>query len=144
MTTIVYRDGIMAGDSRITDDNIIFPGVDVKVYKSKSGWLYGACGDVSACELFYAWARKLRDLPKKAPNPLVGSFEGLIVSPRGVIMFVEGGRAWSLKADFAAVGSGRDAALGALHFGASAREAVECATKVDSKSGLPISSVSLK
>jgi 20S proteasome alpha/beta subunit len=141
VTTIVYRDGVLAGDSRTTDEATIYPGATPKVFKNKAGWLYGASGNVAAIERFNEWADALKVRLTKAPG---GNFEGILVSPKGAIYFVEGGSAWKLNAPFAATGSGRDAAYGALHFGASALEAVDIAIKIDSGSGLPVTHVSLK
>lgn len=92
-------------------------------------------------ERFNAWAEKLKRVPKKAPD---GEYEGILVSPKGVVMFVEGGAAWRAAVPFAATGSGRDAAYGALHMGATAVEAVVVAIKVDNGSGLPVTYVSIK
>jgi 20S proteasome alpha/beta subunit len=45
---------------------------------------------------------------------------------------------WPFEGAFHAIGSGADAALAALHMGASAEQAVEVAIKVDQGSGPPI------
>jgi 20S proteasome alpha/beta subunit len=143
MTTVVYRDGVLAGDTRVTDPDIV-PGSHRKVFQSRHGWLYGASGKVASFVKFYKWAEShsTRLLKKDPPD---GDYSGILVSPKGVAYFVEDGSVWRVPddTDFIAIGSGRTGALGALYMGATALQAVEMALKVDTNSGGPIDSVSL-
>jgi hypothetical protein len=144
VTTIAYRDGVLASDGRTSDGSYYLPSAKRKAFKSDSGWLYGACGKVSAIVVFQDWAASLAPAPRKKPVPPKGDYDAILVSPRGVVFYVEDGSMWEAESEFAATGSGFGPALGAMHVGASAVEAVEAACKVDPGSGNGVFFVTLK
>jgi ATP-dependent protease HslVU (ClpYQ) peptidase subunit len=59
----------------------------------------------------------------------------MVINQRGGIALVEEGTFLIVPEPFAAIGSGKGVALGALHAGASAVDAVKAAMKVDVYSG---------
>ena len=134
MTTIVYRDGVLAGDRLITSKDTKQPGGFVKVRKNSHGWLFGGAGSVGDLVRFFDWAETYTG-DKRKKGPPGGEYDGMIISPHGDYHEVNKGSVWTLEAPFAATGSGMDAALGALHCGKSAVEAVEIACLVDTCSG---------
>lgn len=140
MTCIVYRDGVLAGDSLITMGSTKSPEVARKVNRLRTGQLFGSSGNEEGGHL-------LREsLLRGDPTPpKLKSVNGLRVDPNGSIWFYEGLR-WTrvTGADFAAIGSGADYAIGALYMGASAKEAVRIAAKCNTHCGGRIYSVSLK
>lgn len=143
MTTIVYRNGVLAADSRSTMNGTIMPGTTMKVGKNKSGWLYGASGNVADIIRFQEWASAY-DGDGRRNGPPGGNYSGVVISPQGVIFSVEGGSVWPMTdAPFIALGSGADVAYGALDMDAGAERAVEAACRRDAGSGLPVRTVTL-
>lgn len=132
MTTIVYRDGVLAGDTRITIEEEIQPGHCRKVFKLKDGSLFASSGDYEGGE------RLLEAIKKKLPTPICksgGEAFGLHIKPNGAVWYYEGTRWSRCHNPFYSIGSGRAYAFGALHMGATAAEAVSVAMKCDMYSG---------
>ena len=123
MTIVCYRNGVLCSDSGILKGNIK-SGTASKIIKTKSGWLVGAAGDLCAIQKFLKWAKKEPKI--RTHQDYVKAFSGLIIKPSGkVIEFYCDGYC-RIDSDFVAMGSGAEIATGALAFGASARQAVEC------------------
>lgn len=144
MTTIVYRDGIMAADGRETIQNdeyasfYILRDDCVKVWKLKNGSLFGAAHGSEDIERLY------RALKKGKKPPKLECIAGLMVDKKGRITLYEG-RIWqSVTAPYYSVGSGSILAFSALDAGASAEDACRIAAKRDPFSGGEIHTVSLK
>jgi len=143
MTTIAYKDGIMAADRAISAGGHI--GSTRKVWKRKSdGALVGGAGTVS---VFQKWAEWFL-AGERGNSPGLGTDDDsssvtLVVRPNGdVEQHDRYGRA-VYDAPYYAVGSGADYALGAMAFGATARQAVASATKHDHMTGHGIQYVQL-
>ena len=50
MTTIAYKDGVLAGDQRLTSKGFIWHDKERKVFRLRDGSLFGASGDqVTIC-----------------------------------------------------------------------------------------------
>lgn len=138
MTTIVYRNGVLAADS-LTTSNGMRVGYAKKVRKI-GGVLVGACGTSSLCERFFDWLRA----GLKGDDPFRGNDDGngLVVTPSGhVICFGKHGPSRYCWPYFT-MGSGEQIATGALEMGASATEAVAAAISINVMSGGEIQSVS--
>ena len=113
----------MCSDSAITKGNVK-SGTASKIIKTKSGWLVGAAGDLCAIQKFLKWAKKEPKI--RTHQDYVKAFSGLIIKPSGkVIEFYCDGYC-RIDSDFVAMGSGAEIATGALAFGASAFQAVQC------------------
>ena len=137
MTTIAYRNGIMAGDRRVTNHNIIEPDV-TKIFKRDSdGALIGAAGTLGLATRFTRWflAGEKGEPPELFDKDGGCEAEAIIVRPNchpethyryGVI---------HLESDYYAIGSGSCAALTALDLGFSAIEAVDAAARRDTGTG---------
>jgi len=145
MTTIVYRDGILAADSRVSYGSAIIPGTIRKVQRLSNGALYGFSGSVEVGEIMRRRVSKASDemAPLEDEVDLKGeSFEALIIQPDGGVLCFEN-RTWmEFKCPYIAMGSGRDFAYGALAMGASAKQAIKAAAALDPGTGGRI--VSLK
>jgi ATP-dependent HslUV protease subunit HslV len=138
MTTIAYRDGVLAGDSKVTYDGS-FQGLVTKVFRSTKGDLLGLCGDSSGLPVLKAWAKG----GCKSPIPDLGEDNSVIwVKPNGNAYIVEFGTACEVEGPFFAIGSGHAIAKGAMGAGASAEEAVAIAITFDNGSGGPVRLVS--
>lgn len=142
MTTIAYRDGTMAADSRGYAGNCASLGTKSKIRKCPDGTLVGCSSNKPGqTEAVMAWFMAGADLSKVPDFGAIGpDFTLLVVRPDGTALYSDGSFHLSgpLTAPFFAVGSGRGPAYGALEMGASAQRAVEVACLHDVWSGGPI------
>ncbi len=134
MTTIAYRDGIMAADSAAFADDT-YGGSCVKVFRTKSGGLAAFCGSMIFSAAIQAWLQS-----GEGSKPAYGTdVTGILVEADGAIWVVNGdGDRAQLNAPYVASGSGRIAALGAMAAGASAERAVEIACELDAYTRGPV------
>lgn len=135
MTTIAYRDGVLAADTRGTSGDTIINRV-IKIAKVGKV-LAGTCGTSSLAREFRAWlGAGAKGEPPANPHPANAewSYWALVVTPDRVWQFQESGVVEVLT-PYTAMGSGRDFALGAMAHGATAEQAVRAAIAHDSASG---------
>lgn len=143
MTTIAYRAGVLAADTAMNCG-----GVRVsrsrKVGQSRHG-LAAACGASAFGQAFLAWVAGGGALDPRSPDrPKPGdNDEGVLIRPDGSIVVYEDAGALDIDAPYYAAGSGYAIALGAMHAGASAEEAVRAAIAHDVYSGGEVESVRL-
>ena len=157
MTTVAYCDGIMACDSRLSVGHSHMTKCE-KIFRLKSGALFGVCGDDDTRDLERILHNVITadDLPSReqlAECKLEGEY--LLVLPNKEIWHIDiEMRSWDntdewmaglrqIKEKFIAIGSGSEYATGAMEFGASAEEAVRCATKWDLYSAPPVKTLEL-
>jgi ATP-dependent protease HslVU (ClpYQ) peptidase subunit len=140
MTTIAYKDGVMAADSRCTVGS---EGGGDRVFRCEKlfhrhGALIGTAGESGSGLIFVDWYGSGDD----APSELIdggAEFDCIVVDVKGAIwLFDRWCKGERVLEPFWAVGSGAKAALGAMHAGASAKRAVEIACKIDPWSAPPI------
>jgi hypothetical protein len=143
MTTIAYRDGIMAGDGRETiqnDDHSSWYTLQDrcrKVIKLKDGRLFGgAHGSESIVRLEDA-------LRKGLHPPKLEDIAGLLVDTKGHMWLFEGNIWQRVKGRYYSVGSGSIIAFAAMDAGATAIEAVTIAARRDPFSGGKVTAVRL-
>lgn len=133
MTTIAYRDGILAADTGITSGNIIAPGSVVKIVVMPDGRLAGASGDASFVSMWLRWAASGAPEPspeiKERDGNTIGW--GLIVERDGSVTEYDSAGSFNMVAPYYALGSGEQIALGAMWAGASAEDAVRAAIAID-------------
>lgn len=141
MTTIVWRDGVLAADSQVTqqlsEHGGGFRNGSVQKIHRHRGFLYGCCGDLLMMERFRDWFHA----GLKEFCPLDECSEAMIVCPDGRVLVYNGVLPHRIDGPYYAIGSGRQFALGALALGASAVEAVEAAAVHDAYTGLPVSTL---
>lgn len=153
MTTIAFRDGIMAADSRETIDTEaggtrlrscekLFRKT-IKVGKRREEHLLGFFGESSPALVYLDWYGSGKPMPAMFAD-MDADFGCLIYSWRGLFEVDAYCRPEKVIEKFWAVGSGAKAALGAMHAGASARKAVAIACLIDPFSAPPISFMSLR
>lgn len=133
MTTIAYRDGVMASDSRGYGGDRAPVGSKTKIHRLPDGTLMGCSSNAPGQpEAVFAWYAGGAD-PREAPAFGDAKFRLLVVRPDGQSFLGENSFYLSgpLDARFFAVGSGQEYALGAMEAGASAVRAVEVAIKLD-------------
>lgn len=133
MTTICFRDGIVAADSRTSSGGWTNPAPEQKLLKEGAA-IFALCGDWADCAALKHWIDH-PDGPQPNGDCTVIVFKG------GEVTLFSAGGSFIEGAPFRAWGSGTPVALGALHAGCSAEEAVRIACLVDPYSGGPVSSM---
>ena len=138
MTTVVYRDGVMACDSQSTGS---YHERVRKIVRLSDGTMVGACGRTQRCQAVMDWL--VADCDGKCP-PMSGV--GLLIAkPDGSIWCADDDfRPYRLRQKFAAIGSGSAVAIGAMEAGASALQAVKIAAKHDGGTSAPFKTLQLK
>lgn len=137
MTTICYRDGIMAADSAIFDRGC-YCGDVLKLSRAADGTIGGAAGSLGVISKFAAWldAGAIGDPPPIPPND---ESEAIWVRPDNEVWWLgPGSLPTHLTGAYFAIGSGFRIAMGALAHGATALEAVEICADLDNMTRRPI------
>lgn len=140
MTTIAYKDGVMAADTRAYAGFNTSIGEKRKVRRLADGTLVGCSTNrVGFGEAIIDWYSRGVD-PDKHPTAGETKFALLAVKPNGDGFYAYDDFLLSgpLRAPCFAIGSGEGAALGAMYAGATAERAVEIACDIDIWSGRPI------
>lgn len=148
MTTIVYRDGVIAADSRTTvhteEGGSRFFRCE-KLYPVSNGRgritdILATAGESSSSLVFVDWYRN-GAVTKDKPGELIegdADFTVLVLRRSGLYEYDKWCRGEKILDRFYSIGSGSKAALGAMHAGANALTACRIACKVDPYSALPI------
>jgi ATP-dependent protease HslVU (ClpYQ) peptidase subunit len=149
MTTIAYKDGVLACDSAWSEDSRII-GLITKIKRLDTGVLYGAAGagDDRALLTLLQKVREPDDLPSCDDLWNIHSdISALVVFPdQSVYLVYTGSEDCGVMplGEPAAVGSGKWLAIGAMEAGKSAVDAVKIACKRDCHSKGPVHSLALK
>ncbi len=153
MTTIAYRNGILATDSRETTSDEHagdYANRCVKLLRldppREPECIAALQGDSSAGMAWLEWFNKGQadDTLRDAIRDSEADFTAVVLNKYGLWTWDRWLIPQRVKGKFYAVGSGTKAALGALHMGASAVQAVKVACKIDPWSAPPIVSMALK
>lgn len=133
MTTIAYRDGVMAADSKVGCGTTV-RGEIQKLYRV-NGNVIGFSGALGTGLRFLRWVEA--GMPDDRPSlPHDDGFRGLLARSDGVCLTFDSDlMAQQIDAPFHACGSGVEIALGAMAAGASAEEAVKIAAQYDVYTG---------
>lgn len=140
MTTVCYRDGVLAADSRAYSGDKSPIGTKVKLRRLKDGTLIGcSTTEVGGGERVLDWyeegAKRDAELPE--------GFQLLVAKANGDVFIAVNKPQFTgpLNAKFFAIGSGEQFAYGAMAAGASAMDAVFIACQSDIWSGLPVRAI---
>ena len=142
MSTIAFRDGIMAGDTKIGAGKLNTFGFMNKV-KKVEGHLLGGTGSAELVAWFFknfkpSWCtRKTWNEDSKVAQGREDEFEALIVTPEKKIILIEE-KMLPFEVGtigYIAIGSGSDVACGAMFAGADAATAVAAAIRHDESTG---------
>ena len=152
MTTIAYRDGVMAADSRCSDDTThTFLTKTHKIFRLNNKALLGLAGEADCRDLIAVMDKcSLKKLPTK--NELANTkteATGILAWPNGKVFALEvhkvedkegewSGGLFEVEERFFAVGTGQELALGAMAAGKGAVDAVAIACRYDNNSSPPI------
>lgn len=133
VTTIAYRDGVLAADSRAYSGDKVPIGSKVKIHRMDDGTLLGvSTTSVGGDALVRRWvAAGCAPVTSDMLKP--DSFTALMIRPNGEVFYANDNLEWTgpLTGRFIAIGSGEQFALGALQMGATAVQAVEAAIALD-------------
>lgn len=135
MTTIAYKDGVLAADTAMCQGGSMMGSI-VKIARRDDGDMAGAAGNANFNALFIKWflTGEAGDSPKATESERHMD-RGVIFRKAGGIDVFEVNGAFRCEADYFAFGSGMDYALGAMFAGAGAGTAVHAAIKHDPHSG---------
>ena len=134
MTTVAYKDGVLACDKQGTDCNVA-TGADYKAIIA-GNTVYVITGTLTRGLRFIGWLTNGSEgKPPKLKDTLVIEFDKIT----GMCKLHESAHvALPVTDRIMAKGSGGDIALGAMHAGATPREAVKIATKLDIYTGIGV------
>lgn len=148
MTTIAYRRGIMASDSKTSYGDVSFAR-STKIHKLSDGSLVGFSGTATSCERMLE-AMKHAIIGGGLTHDLFHECKGAsaiyVEAATEKVYCIEGGKRsgyFELEGEFFADGSGFIVALAAMKAGASAEKAVEIACELDNNSGGPVVTLTL-
>ena len=140
MTTIAYRAGILAADTGVCVGGSR-AGYTVKIVRRPDGALAAAAGFAAYCYAFRNWFLSGGDPPEAKTDTGVMD-RGTVFYADGRIEIFEPGGRFFMTAPYYAMGSGRPEALGAMHYGAGAINAVKAAIAHDNDTFGEISALS--
>ena len=144
MTTIAYKDGIMAADSACFD-SVLYQGEVDKLWMLPPIGLIGCSGEIGAMIQFVDWLQDDSECNSKPNFPDDCDFESIVVDLDGEVVHYDRHLVPIRVAnDFHAIGSRRMLALGAMMAGASAEEAVKIACHYDMVTREPIRTIHLR
>ncbi len=141
MTTIVYRDGILAADSAINSDDVMVGTMRKIVAVGDVGFLALAGTIGPGIMEISEWLSRWPELGEAPECVKKSEVCGLFAMKSGLLLQIDGGKPYEMAAPFFAEGSGKLIALGALAMGATAEQAVDIAIRYDNKSGGPTQTV---
>jgi 20S proteasome alpha/beta subunit len=122
MSIVVYRDGIIASDSAITEGGVLI-GTARKIARVQAGWLVGAVGCAIDIERFLTVFSHLRSTSRNPPQlvqltaNVQAGFTGLVVGPEDATIYEKGGCFVLDAPKGIAIGSGADIARGVMWTG---------------------------
>lgn len=135
MTTIVWRDGVLAADSRAYSGDKTPIGFKKKIHRLDNGDLFGASSSkVGSVEHFMRLVNE-HGVFKSFEEEIL--LKAIVVTKDGSFYLFNDLKSFSgpIHADYIAIGSGEEYALGALEMGSSAIEALEVAIRLDPWTG---------
>jgi ATP-dependent protease HslVU (ClpYQ) peptidase subunit len=161
LTTIAFRDGVLASDSKVSSGSDVFVGEFQKIFKliveEELSWIDRLVfrKEPEQVEYLIGAAGTLEDIQEYIGNMFMGgertkasydcSLLAVCQDDEGgyIITKYDGGqKGFQLSAKYASIGSGYEIALGAMYHGASAEEAVKAAMYHDNTSGGELQRVS--
>jgi ATP-dependent protease HslVU (ClpYQ) peptidase subunit len=143
VTTIAYCREILAGDSQASDNQNWRVDKLLRLDTSAGELIVGYCGEVHSAHVFIEW---LKDDRSRKPDISSEDFEAIVVSAKTgrVTIWNQSLVGWTPRGKFFAIGSGAPAAMGAMHAGKNAIDAVKIACKVDPYTRGPVRSLKLR
>lgn len=148
MTTLAYRNGVLAADSGSWISNVAYRTAN-KLAMGPDGSLHGVTGGQGECDTYTAWVRAGMEGDAPRPEPVGdpgdnrSSFHALVVSPTGeVSIWTAHGFERHGQVDYFALGAGSEMAIGAMAAGASAERAIAIVADNSDYARLPVRTIS--
>jgi hypothetical protein len=147
MTTVAFRDGVMAADSRGNDEHVGIVPIP-KVFKKKikgKEYIFGVAGYWEAAMMFIEWYRTRDNALHERLMKLTGDndFDVLIWDGKKLMCADAFMYPVEVTEEYYAIGSGAAHAITAMDCGKSARQAVQMSMKRDPSTGGRIVSMRL-
>lgn len=140
MTTIAFKDGVLAADRRVSADGVII-GEMAKIHRWGS-LAYATCGGCIDGEKFETW---LLSGSEEFDLELDEDFTAAIFGAKdGTITVWSNTGSWRVKASMYALGSGANFALGAMQAGATPEQAIIIASTFDTRTGNTVDVIDLR
>ena len=141
MTTICYRDGVLAADTAVFDRGV-YCGQAEKIAASPCGTVGGGAGALGDISMFLDW---LRTGCEGSPPPLIDQdSECIWIKPDGSTGWIgHNSKPTKIESPYFAAGSGFRVGLGAMAFGASAEQAVCICADLDNMTRRPLMTLRL-
>jgi hypothetical protein len=145
VTTIAYKDGIMAADAQISANGFVHSSA-LKIVRNARGDLCGASGNQGFMVRFLSWFEKGEKGEPPSAQDKDEHYDVIIIRARKPhqALTINQTTLCPISGEFYAIGSGRSFALGAMMAGADAMFAVQIACKMDNYSGGDIVALSHK
>lgn len=132
MTTIAYKDGVLAADTAVFDTGVEAYVSDCVKIVARENWAVGVAGHFHLGGLIADWILAGAPVDAKPPfDPKDDRWEALKIAGPYLWHLDGKGIQRPLAAPFLAIGCGRQLALGAMWHGATAVEAVKIAIQTD-------------
>lgn len=133
MTTIVYcrKSRTMASDRRVISDSGLVCHPVTKIGRAKDGALLAVSGGIAGLSILKTWWES----GSAGLIPEMGGCDACVVKPDGSVWWLQQSVLTVCEDEFIVLGSGGKVAIGALAAGASAKEAVEIASRFDIYTG---------
>jgi hypothetical protein len=133
ITTIAYRDGVMASDTLMIKGTTIFGHVVKIVRRESDGALCGGAGNLSWVQAFHRWFLD----GEEGETPPMSEYDNGIIARKNdpeVEIFEESGL-FRFEPNFTSIGCGKEFALAAMSLGADPETAVKTAMQFDPGTG---------
>lgn len=148
MTTIAYKDGVVAFDSLVVNGNTIIGYDNAKakryIFKDRT-FIMAAAGSVFSCDKLEKWAETNLDPEHRPDTDDSGSLQAFMITDEEELFLIDTSFIpWKIETEFFSVGNGDDLAFGAMANGASALEAVKVAAKYNVNTGGKIRQLKIK
>ncbi|MER9652530.1 peptidase S14 [Mesorhizobium sp. M0152] len=143
MTTIVYRNGVMAADSRAYAGDKHPTGTKSKLRRLSDGSLLGVSASIPG--LPDSFRRAVEKYGTDEDFQEAFDLKALLVKPDGTVWYFNTGCCFTgpLLGDFFSTGSGEAYAYGAMMMGADAVKAIEVAIECDAWTDGPVTRLTL-
>lgn len=144
MTTIAYRDGVMAGDSQGTTTKVILLSPTQKIFRLDNGSVLGMAGTAAAFEdAVEAMNKSIADGDENTLPRLPRSVTAMLAAPGELWIWEKGWEDYTAE-PYMAIGVGWVIALSAMDAGASAKKAVEIACVRDIYTSGPVKTMKVR
>jgi len=139
MTTIAWRDGVIASDRQSINGKI--PVRCTKLFRTKE-YAIGVAGSLSYGIAFVNWFQG--DRSDECPLDEITAALVMNLETGACEQWEAPGVGIPVEDDFEAIGSGAAVAIGAMEMGATAKEAIRIASKRDTGTGMGIQVIKAK